>query len=115
MKTLSDLKKHAHIYEWALVSNSWFKQVPDFQASYRTVTRVQSTKLALKTIKDGVISESWIDFPKASELTITLKDCEYILTINRIIPADLNMQREESIHTMVYKLRPDLASIGVAA
>lgn len=107
MKTLADLKKTAHKYEWALVSNSWYKQVPEFQAAYRKVSRVQSSKLALETIKDGQSMDSWIDFPKASELEIRhICLSHYDLTIRRVIEADERMQRPESIHTMVYKLKP---------
>jgi hypothetical protein len=111
MKTLADLKKHAHIYEWALTHNSWYKSVPNFQSAWRSVARVLSNKLALNTIKDGLTIEGWIYFPKASELTISHDSCHYIITINRVIPADPNMGREESIHTMQYHLRPNLESL----
>ncbi len=70
MQTLSDLKKNCANYEWALIENSWSKCVPDFQKCFRKVGRVQSQKFTLLTIKNGVESESWVDFPKASELTI---------------------------------------------
>src|SRR5574338_1087276 len=108
MRTLSDLKKHAHLYEWSLIKNSWYKTVPDYQAQWREVTSTNTVGIRLKTIKNGEVIHGFLDWPKASELTIAINDCMVIVTINRIIPADCNMDRQESIHTMQYHLRPNL-------
>jgi hypothetical protein len=114
MKTLADLKKHAHLYEWALVSNSWYKEVPEFQAEYRSVARVQSSKLSLNTVKDGQQCESWLDFPKASELTMTINDdCTTTLIIARVCKGFHG--EPDKIHTMIYRLRPNLLKIESAA
>jgi hypothetical protein len=111
MKTLADLKRDSHKYEWSLTFNSWYasQPVPEYQIAYRKVSRVQSSRLALITIKDGIEKESWMDFPKASELTIRHNGLSsYTLTFKRIIPANPNMQRAETVHTMEYQLRPIL-------
>lgn len=109
MKTLADIKRDAAKYEWSLTANSWYKSVPEFQSAYRRVSRLQGSKFALATIKDGQESDSWIDFPKASEITLRHNGLSsYTLTINRIIPGNPNMDRPESVHTMVYQLRPIL-------
>lgn len=109
MKTLADIKREANKYEWSLTSNSWYQSVPEFQSAWRKVSRLQSNRLALKTLKDGTESDSWIDFPKASEITIQHNGLSsYTLTINRIIPGNPNMDRPDSVHTMTYALRPIL-------
>jgi hypothetical protein len=114
MKTLADLKKHAHLYDWSLLSNSWYKEVPFFQSQYRTVARVQSSKLSLNTVKDGKLSESWIDLPKASELTMAINDdCTITLIIARVCKGCYG--EPDKIHTMVYRLRPNLLKIESAA
>jgi len=70
MKTLSDLKRNASKYEWKLVKNSWYDGIPEHQLAWRPVGRVQSNRFTLWTDKDGSKCESWVDFPKASELHI---------------------------------------------
>lgn len=106
MKTLAELKKQIHLFELSLAHNSWYKTVPEFQQVWRSVARVQSGKFSLNTIKDGKLSESWIDFPKASEMTLTIENCLIYLTIERVIPGGFGV--EDSTHTMIYKLRPNL-------
>ena len=99
MNTLKDLKQSAHKYEWTLIHNSWFADIPSSQATARRVSRVLSTKLAFKTIKDGVESESWLDFPKSSELSIKQFGLSvYEITIER--------KHGDKSHVMKYRLSP---------
>jgi hypothetical protein len=113
MKTLSDLKKTAHKYEWLLTHNSWYSTPGVASDQWRTVSAVLTNKMSLNTLINGVIKQSWIDFPKASELTIKhLGLNAYELTINRIIKADPWMDRPESVHTMIYKIRPICAEFA---
>lgn len=109
MKTLSDLKKHIHIYELSLIHNSWYKSVPEHQTAWRSVARVKSNKFSLNTMKDCLTTESWLDFPKASELTLKIENCEIIMTIKRVIHGGFGV--EDSTHTMIYKLRPNLNTL----
>ena len=105
MKTLADLKRNAHKYQWQLTKNSWYENIPEFQAVPRKVATVQSSKFSLLTIKNGVESESWIDFPKAGELTIQHNGLSvYDITIKR----ELQSYADGSIqyHIMKYRLSP---------
>ena len=100
MKTLKDLKQTAHKYTWSLTSNSWYQNVPSRQAEPRRVGRVATQRMTLLTTKNGETQESWLDFPKASELSINHYGLsKYKLTITR--PID---NREP--HVMVYMLAP---------
>ena len=120
MKTLADLKRNAHIYEWAMTKNSWYTALESRVTEWREVAETTTKQIGFKTKKvltDGTIipTTSWLDWPKASELTITQEGCHYVVTINRTIPADPNMQRKETIHTLQYHLRPNLKLIGISA
>lgn len=108
MKTLADLKREGHLFEWSLQHNSWYATVPDFQKAWRPMSKSNTLAFYLKTNKNGLECDSLIYWPKASELTIKQDGLQYVLTIERKIPADPNMDREESIHTMIYFLRPNL-------
>lgn len=113
MKTLKDLKQNAHKYEWSLVKNSWYENVPEFQKAYRKVGRVLTNKFSLLTLKNGIESESWIDLPKASELQIKHFGLDfYEITIERVI----NEFHDGSIqyHVMKYKLKPILELFNAA-
>jgi hypothetical protein len=100
MKTLADLKRNAHLYLWSLKENSWFKQVPTFQAAYRKVGRVQSSKLSLWTDKGNQLTESWIDFPSAKELEIvSLNENEFRLIMTR------EVGQFDPDHIMIYELK----------
>lgn len=70
MKTLADLKRTCHLYKWKMLHNSWFKNVAPHMAEYRTVASVQSNGLYLNTCRNGERSKSFLEFPKAKELTI---------------------------------------------
>jgi|HubBroStandDraft_3_1064219.scaffolds.fasta_scaffold900970_1 hypothetical protein len=100
MKTLADLKRNAHLYLWSLKENSWFKQIPTFQAAYRKVGRVQSSKLSLGTDKGNQLTESWIDFPKSSELQLINLGQERFAII---IKCDCGSDRPP--HIMIYELK----------
>lgn len=107
MKTLSDLKKNASLYEWELISNSWFKELPKFQRTFRKVGRTLSSKFSLLTDKnnDGKLIESWIDFPKASELQILkMTNDETLYTI--LIKRDCG--KDQPIHEMTYLLKKSI-------
>jgi hypothetical protein len=103
MKTLSDLKRNCANYNWSLQSNSFYAEVPDHQKSYRRVSCVQSTKFALETRKDEHMVDSWVNFPKASELTITPSGNHFIVTINRALEGNFSIP--SSVHTMIYLLQ----------
>ena len=110
MKTLSDLKREANNYTWEMYYNSWFggylQPGHKFYGKQRKVLKVQSNSLCFEI--EGQKTGSWLDWPKARELTITDKvfaggqektagHGEYIICIN---PAD---ERECTIY---YHLRP---------
>lgn len=99
MKTLADLKRTAHLYEWSLVHNSWFKDVPSFQREFRRVTKLQSKSFAIGIVKNGELLDSWQDFPKSSELRIEHNGDLITLTITR----DCG---DRPAHVMQYILRP---------
>ncbi len=102
MKTLKDLKTNAHKFKWALTGNSWSRQIPERQATPRLVKRVQSAKLSLLTIHDGEEHESWLDFPKASELEIK----HYGLSVYDLIIT--RKDEDRAPHVMQYRLTPIL-------
>lgn len=110
MKTLADLKREAKNYTWEMYYNSWFggylKPGQKFYGLQRKVLKTQSNSLRLESPTSN--GGSWLDWPKASELTITDKvfaggqektadHGEYILTIT---PPD------EKECTIYYHLRP---------
>jgi hypothetical protein len=104
MKTLADLKRNATNYVWSLKENSWFKQVPQHQRDYRKVGRLLSNKLSFITNINGEQKESWIDFPKATEMQLTpINDDMYCLIIKR----DCG---DKPPHIMIYELKA-IASI----
>lgn len=70
MKTLADLKREAMNYEWAMISNSWFKEVRPELNAFRQVEGVYTKNMAFYTEKNGITSLSYIDFPKAKNLKI---------------------------------------------
>ena len=71
MKTLADLKRQAKNYEWSMLSNSWFKTVPDFLVRFRKVEQTGSRDITFETIKNGVKTYSGTAWPKAKLLEIT--------------------------------------------
>jgi hypothetical protein len=80
MKNLSELKLNAHRFQWSMLQNTWFDSVPEFLSAFRPVSRVQTQKLAFTTIKNGISTESWTDFPKAKNLSIkALENGDYIV------------------------------------
>ena len=108
--TLAELKRTAEHFEWALVHNSWYPQVPDYQAQWRAVTRKNSVGMKLKTFKNGEFMEGSIDWPKATEVMIKHDSCHWVVTINRLCGGHGNIA--ESTHTMIYHLRPNLNSVA---
>jgi hypothetical protein len=108
MKSISDLKRNVSIYEFKLVSNSWYKTVSSHQSAWRKVKSVLATKFSLLTEREDGIQESWINFPKRSEVEFKAIPCEGVhfeLIITRKIEGS-------KPHVMVYWLRPDLESIN---
>ncbi len=111
MKTLADLKRNCVNYEFKLCENSWFKQLPVFQKEYRKVGRVQSNRFTLLTDKNGngELIESWLDFPKASEIQlIPLNDSQYCLIIKQECEQseyDIEHFGKKPPHIMIYELR----------
>lgn len=102
MKTLAELKRNIADYELSLKENSWFKQVPAFQKAWRPVATVQSNSFSLLTDKgDSQPSESWCDFPKASELQLIPLSNEQDLHC-MIIKRDCG---DKLPHIMIYELR----------
>ncbi len=102
MKTVTDLKRLCIDYQFKLFENSWFKNLPVFQQEWRRVGRVQTNSFTLMTDKtgDGNETESWIDFPKASEMQlIKIGENHYTLIIKRNCGAD------KPPHIMIYELR----------
>jgi len=111
--TLSKLKETAELYEWALVHNSWFQSVPDFQSSWRKVNSKNTVGLTLLTYhasNNGKATASHIDWPKASETTITHDSCHWVVTINRVCKGGHGIS--DKVHTMIYHLRPNLDLIA---
>ena len=112
--TLAQLKREADIWEWSLLENSWYKSVPEFQRAWRKVGSKNTVGFTLLTLKDGKINESSIDWPKASEIEITYSDNHdgWLVQINRVCKGAWG--EPDKIHTMIYQLRPNLDSIGIA-
>ena len=103
MKTLADLKRNANKFQWSLVKNSWFDGIPEHQKAYRDIGTVQTQRFTLLTNKDGELIESWMDWPKANELTIIPVvahgvNMGYEVIINRETGA-------VNTHEMIYFLR----------
>ncbi len=98
MKNLADLKRNVANFSWSLLENSWHEDIPDFMSEARKVATVQASRFSLWTNKEGKLSESWIDFPKAKELKIDREEEGYKITITRDC-GDLEP------HTMIYFLR----------
>lgn len=111
MKTLADLKREAKNYTWEMYYNSLFggylQPKHKFYGLQRRVNKIQSNSLAFE-YKESKSGLSWLDWPKASELSITNKICvggqekiaghgEYIVSIT---PED------EKECTLYYHLRP---------
>lgn len=101
MKTLADLKRNAANYKWSLIVNSWFGEVPEFQQVFRKVGRVRTSDFSLLTNKDGVVKESWINWPKAKELTITQLE-----TGNYHVEMKFDCGSDRPVHVMAYQLNP---------
>ena len=113
MKTLADLKRNANKYTWALTKNSWYETIPDFQAQPRKVATIQSSKFSLLTLKNGVESESWIDWPKAGELEIKHYGLSvYDITIKRELQSYADGSKQ--YHIMKYRLSPIFELFKVA-
>lgn len=76
MKTLADLKRNAINYTWEMYYNSGFggylKPGDKFYGLRRKVLKVQSNSLSLQSPLD-INKPSWLEWPKATELTITDK------------------------------------------
>lgn len=103
MKTLADLKRDASKYQWSLIKNSWYDGIPEYQLAFRDVGRVQGSKFSLWTNKDGSLCESWVDFPKASDLTI-----EAVMAHGICMGYEVTFKRhvgKAEPHTMIYWLR----------
>jgi hypothetical protein len=81
MQTLSALKREAHNFKWSMIdsNSSFLRDIPDFLKAYRKVSRVQSNSIAFETLKDGKVSESWTDFPKASGVEIIADQSGYLV------------------------------------
>jgi len=102
MKTLSDFKRQVSNYEFSLISNSLYATVPEFQSSWRPVASQNTVGFTLKTTRNGEVSESFLDWPMASELTFKGSK----MTIKRIFPAHAGqLEPKETSHTMIYELR----------
>lgn len=70
MKTLADLKRNAANYKWELMHNSWFPNSNKLKYP-RIVTMTDSVKIGLGTVmEDGEVKTSYLEWPKAKELTI---------------------------------------------
>ena len=75
MKTLADLKRQASNYTLEMYFNSWATKdgfLPVGHKLYglrREVGKLQTNRMAFKSPTDSGLS--WLEFPKASELTIT--------------------------------------------
>ena len=112
MKTLADLKKHCTEYLWKLEYNSLYPGViPVHQKDFRRVTQVKSRAFALYTNVNGLLKDSWIEFPKATEMKITKKQFSncYELTITRDLDPDVKSFRPMGTkrhHVMIYTLKP---------
>lgn len=107
--TLAQLKRQADIWEWSLLANSWYSSVPDFQKAWRKVGSKNTVGFTLLTEKDGKISESSLDWPKASEVEIVYSYSHkgYLVQITRKCG-------DRPDHIMIYALRPNLEYIGIA-
>lgn len=72
---------------------------------YRPVGRLQTKSFSLLTDKEGngEITESWIDFPKSSELFIIPKELDGIEGFEVIITQE-NRDIEKPAHIMIYHL-----------
>lgn len=96
MKTRADLKRQCKDFEWSLIENTYMSgEVPSYQHAFRQVKNIYSTNFTLLTEINGEIKESWIDFPKASEL--------------EIIPIGMDnyfIKIKNGHDSMVYRLRP---------
>lgn len=101
MKTLADLKRNADKYEWKLLENSWFERIPPHQKEWRRVSRTMGDKFALETIKDGEKIDSWVSYPRSTELEIIDNEDA---TFDVIIARDCGANKPS--HIMHYKLKP---------
>ena len=100
--TLTEFKNNIRKYEFKLISNSWSKRVPEFQAKYRRVGVVTSRRFTLKTDKknDGYMVDSWLYFPKKGEATFIYEnDGTITLKITRDCGEDMPP------HVMIYNLK----------
>lgn len=108
MKTLADLKRNATKYSWEMYFNSWaggyLKQGHKLYGLRRKVVMADTVKMGFES-PTGV---SYLEWPKASELSITDKVCvggqekqsghgEYIVSIE---PKEVNRCK------IFYHLRP---------
>ncbi len=64
MKTLADFKRALKIGSMWEGFNHYYKT----SLGIREVSKVQSNSFAFKTIKEGVESNSWANFPKAKDI-----------------------------------------------
>jgi hypothetical protein len=107
MKTLADLKRNLHNCEFKLFENSWYKQLPEFQAQWRKVGKVNSVGFTLLTDKqgNGEYSHSHIDYPKASEIQlIQLNEEKTHFTL--IIKRDCYTKHQVTVeHIMIYEIK----------
>jgi hypothetical protein len=105
MKTLADFKKRIKIgvklhtiHHQALAPHDVNKLLYDEDKGIREVSVVRKTQFALKTMhKDGLMVDSWLSFPKASECKII--DENTIL----IMCEDWRHNKNELIPLLTYK------------
>lgn len=88
MKTIADIKKAFTLgSKWHTINHIVNK---DF--GVREISIVQSNQIALKTIHQGVVTDSWISFPKKSNVvfnsdisfTVLTDDGRKVLTYTKV-------------------------------
>ena len=109
MRNLADLKREAKLYAWEQVFNSWFPNGSLLIGQRREVSRVLSARLTLKTVMaDGGYRESWLDFPKASEMvfadTYVKENGEKIEKEGAETLLIIEQEGGDKKHVMVYRL-----------
>lgn len=104
IKTVAELKREAKNYTWELYYNSFMNKVdpfslPDRIKGERVIAKVQTNSIAFK-MPDG--RESWLDWPKASQIRFDHAQDNNEDTI-------LNVQVDENgltLGELRYRLRP---------
>lgn len=104
MKTLADLKRNANKFQWSLIKNSWFGAIPEHQLGFRDVGTMKTIEFSLLTNKNGELTDSWIEWPKASELTM-----HKVIAHGICMGYEVTFTRDTGAvnpHVMIYWLRP---------